>query len=160
MSIYAYIHVGAVVSAYVTVFFLFFSAVGSYRHRKLGTAYAVSMLATSLSGFGIYSFTGGFSIFHALSIVTLVTILSAIRSIVIYKKTREKKYLIAHYFNFAYSFMGLNMAAIAQVMRLGDYSSLTQYFIIMGIAYIATYVFSDWIIQKVIFKRYAHIFGA
>ena len=47
---------------------------GDRRHRGLGLLFLGTMAGVDLSGFGIYEFTGGPSLFHALALLNAVTL--------------------------------------------------------------------------------------
>lgn len=158
-DIFVTLHITGAVSTYLCAFLIFTQRVGSRRHRLFGIGYAVAMLTTALSGFGIYN-SGYPSIFHVFSVITLVTISRGWYAIYQYRQSRETGHLLNHYFNMAYSFMGINLAAIAQLMRAFSYDSLAQYFTILGIAYLATILVANRLIQKIYFKRFANWFRA
>lgn len=134
MSPFAILHVSAVFVSYASAIGIAFAPIGSRSHKLWGRAYAGGMLTTALSGFGMYNF-GGPSMFHIFSIVTITGITLGLRSIWKFSKTRDKKCLAGHYFHMAYSFMGLNMAAAGQALRLYDFGSFDAYLIAMGITF-------------------------
>lgn len=154
---FAAIHIFGVIFAYLCAFLLFAQRVGSARHRIFGMGYAAAMLIAALSGFGIYNW-GHPSIFHVFSVITLVSISRGWYAIYQYRKSKDRNHLLNHYFNMAYSFMGINLAAIAQAMRAFSYNSLAEYFAILGVAYLITIVAANQLIQKVYFQRFAHWF--
>ena len=156
---FATVHMIGAVSAYLTAFFIFTQRVGGKNHRLIGIGYAVAMLTTALSGFGLYNF-GHPSIFHVFSIITIVSVSRGWYAIYQFRSTGEKRHMMNHYFNMAYSFMGLNLAAIAQSMRFFSYSSLVEYFSILGILYLIAITIANRLIQKVYFKRFEPWFQA
>ncbi|TNE61487.1 MAG: DUF2306 domain-containing protein [Alphaproteobacteria bacterium] len=158
MTFFSYLHIASAIMSYLTAFLLFLSPVGARRHRMLGIAYAVSMLSTALSGFGMYN-TGGFSVFHIFSVVTVVTIARGWWAIFAFRRTRDRTYLIHHYFNMAYSFMGLNLAAIAQATRLMDIKSWSDYLATVGVFYLFAVSLSVYLVRKVFYPRFANWFG-
>ena len=155
---FATLHVVGAISAYLTAFLTFTQRVGSRQHRIVGIGYAIAMLTTALSGFGLYNF-GHPSIFHVFSVITVVSISRGWYAIYQYRTTRDKDHLMNHYFNMAYSFMGLNLAAIAQAMRFFTFESLMEYFSVLGVAYLLAITLANRLIQKVYFKRFAGWFG-
>lgn len=157
MSFFAAIHVLGVILAYVCAFLVFSQRAGSARHRIFGIGYAASMLTAAVSGFGLYN-SGHPSIFHVFSIITLISVSRGWYAIHQYRQHKAKHYLLNHYFNMAYSFMGLNLAAIAQAMRAFSYNSLAEYFTILGIAYLIAILFANHLIQRVYFQRFANWF--
>lgn len=156
---FATFHIVGALSAYLTAFLIFTQRVGSRRHRMIGIGYAVAMLTTALSGFGLYNF-GHPSIFHVFSVITVVSISRGWYAIYQYRATRDKNHLMNHYFNMAYSFMGLNLAAIAQAMRFFTFESLLEYFSVLGLAYLLAITLANRLIQKVYFRRFSGWFGA
>ena len=48
---------------------IFFRTKGDRRHKRLGRMFLVAMAGVDLTGFGIYEFTGGFSLFHGLALL-------------------------------------------------------------------------------------------
>ena len=150
---FATLHVIGAISAYVTAFLIFTQRIGGKNHRFIGIGYAVSMLTTAISGFGLYNF-GHPSIFHVFSVITIVSISRGWYAIYQYRADGNKSHLMNHYFNMAYSFMGLNLAAIAQSMRFFSFSSLMEYFSILGILYLIAITIANRLIQKVFFKRF------
>lgn len=156
---FATIHVAGAIGAYLSAFLLFTQKVGSKNHRYVGIGYAVSMLTLALTGLGIYNF-GHPSIFHVFTVITLWSVGQGWFAIARYRKNRDKQHLMDHYFNMAYSFMGLNLAAIAQSMRLFSFSSAMEYFTILGVVYFAAIVLANRLIQKVFFRRFSHWFQA
>ena len=157
-NIFGYLHVAAVIAAYLSAFTLFARRVGTGQHRMVGILYAISMLIVAFSGFAIYK-AGAPSVFHVFSVVTIVTISRGWYAILRYRKSRDRGDLLNHYFNMAYSFMGLNLAAIAQALRLNSYDSWTEYLITVGLAYLVAVTIANRLIQKVFFRRFQHWFG-
>jgi len=156
-DIFATLHVAGVVLAYLCAFLIFTQRVGSQRHRMFGTGYAVAMLTAALSGFGIYN-SGHPSVFHVFSVITIVSISRGWYAIYQYRQSRDSGHLLNHYFNMAYSFMGINLAAIAQLTRAFSYDSAAQYFTILGVAYLIAILIANRLIQKVYFRRFTSWF--
>lgn len=142
------IHIGAVILSYFTGLIVFVKPKGGKNHKNIGKIYAVSMLIGSLVTFGMYSFSGGFNIFHFFAIVTITSVSAGWYSIVKYVKTRKSKWLVKHYFNMAYSFMGLNLAAIAQMSRSLEFDTLMAYFTFTLILYVPAVLIARWLISE------------
>ncbi len=153
-DLFASLHIIGALSAYLFAFLLFTQRVASARHRFFGIGYAVAMLTAALSGFGIYNW-GHPSVFHIFSVITLVSISRGWYAVYQYRWSRDRRHLMNHYFNMAYSFMGINLAAIAQLMRAFSYDSTAQYFTILGVAYLVAITVANRLIQKVYFKRFS-----
>lgn len=152
-DLFSTLHVIGAISAYVTAFVIFTQRVGGRNHRLIGIAYAVAMLTTALSGFGMYNF-GHPSVFHVFSVITTVTISRGWYAIYQYRASGDKSHLMNHYFNMAYSFMGLNLASIAQGMRFFSFTSYMEYFTILGILYLIAITIANRLIQRVYFRRF------
>jgi uncharacterized membrane protein len=81
-------------------------------HRRLGYAYAASMLAVNLTALLIYRVTGGFNAFHAFALISLVGVALGLRHAI----TRRPKgtWLISHYYWMGWSYAGLMAAFVAE----------------------------------------------
>ncbi len=158
-NLFAALHIIGALSAYLFAFLLFTQRVASTRHRIFCIGYAVAMLTAALSGFGIYNW-GHPSVFHVFSVITLVSISRGWYAVHQYRQSRDRGHLMNHYFNMAYSFMGINLAAIAQLMRAFSYDSTAQYLTILGIAYLVAITVANRLIQKVYFQRFSGWFFA
>ncbi len=142
------LHVTAVITSYISAYYVFINPKGGKQHKKIGKIYAVAMLTVALSGFGIYESSGTFSIFHFFSIVTITSITLGWVSIIRYVKTKNPSWLIHHYFNMCYSFMGLNLAALAQAMRGMTFHSLNEYYLTVLVTYLPVILLARWLIRK------------
>jgi len=159
MNAFSYIHIAAATLSYLSAFGIFTRKVGSRQHRMVGTVYAIAMLTTALSGFFIYT-SGKPSVFHVFSAITVLTIARAWWAIVKFRQTRDRAYLRHHYFNMAYSFMGLNLAALAQALRLAPFSGFMEYLTALGVVYLIVITVANRLIQNVFYRRFAPCFGA
>lgn len=140
------IHVSAVILSYITGFIVFVKPKGGKSHKNIGKIYAVSMLIGSLVTFGMYSFSDGLNIFHFFSIITITSVSAGWYSITKYIKTRKSRWLVKHYFNMAYSFMGLNLAAIAQASRGIEFDTSIEYFVFTFVLYVPAVLIARWLI--------------
>ena len=73
------IHITTVTPALPLGAWLLLRAKGTRGHRLLGRVWALLMLVTALTSFGITELTGHFSPIHLLSILTIVSVLRGIR---------------------------------------------------------------------------------
>ncbi|WP_298199023.1 DUF2306 domain-containing protein [Novosphingobium sp.] len=73
------IHIATVTPALPLGAWLLLRAKGTHGHRLLGRVWALLMLVTALTSFGITDLTGHFSPIHLLSILTIVSVLRGIR---------------------------------------------------------------------------------
>jgi len=70
---------------------------GTGLHRKIGYGYAASMTLASVSGLFLHRFNGGFSLFHALSIFTLLNLALGIFTIRRAARTGDRRLIRRHY---------------------------------------------------------------
>lgn len=145
---------GAALAAYLSAFLVFTRRVGSKSHRYIGIGYAVAMLSTAVSGLFIYNW-GHLSVFHVFAVVTIWTIGRGWLAIYRFRKTGNRQHLASHYFNMAYSFMGLNLAALAQALQIFSYDSYMQYLTATGLVYLAAVTLSNRLIRKILYPRFA-----
>lgn len=157
MDVIVALHIAGVVGSYGCAALVFTQPVGSKLHRTFGKGYAVAMLTTAFSGLGIYNW-GHPSVFHVFSLITIWSIGRGVMGIRKYKTSRDRDDLMNHYFNMAYSFMGLNLAAAAQALRVFSYDSFMQYLTAIGIVYLILIMIANQLIQKVIFRRFSNWF--
>lgn len=147
-TIMTIIHVTAVFMSYISAYYVFIHPKGVKEHKILGKVYAISMLTLALSGFGIYESSGTFSIFHFFSILTITSITAGWVAIIRYVKTKKPSLLIHHYFHMCYSFMGLNLAALAQAMRGMTFHSVNEYYLTVLVTYLPAVLLARWLIRK------------
>jgi uncharacterized membrane protein len=115
---------------------IFFFTKGTQRHRMIGFTYVISMTLCLITSFFIYNMFGGFGPFHAMAIVSIVTI-----SIGMYFPLFARsngQWPIHHYFWMSYSYVGLFMALMSHFMGMmpDGWSGLTKGFVAWGIPYI------------------------
>jgi len=84
---------------------------GTRRHRWLGRAYLVSMLALNLSALLIYEVFGRFGAFHWAALVSLVSVLGGYLA----AHRRFAGWKVPHAYFMAGSYVGLVAAAVAEV---------------------------------------------
>lgn len=154
MEITVVLHIAGVIGSYGFAALIFTQPVGSKLHRAFGKGYAAAMLTTAFSGLGIYNW-GHPSVFHVFSLITIWAVGRGLINIWKYKKTRDRSYLMGHYFEMAYSFMGLNLAAVAQGLRVFSYESFMHYLTVMGVIYLILIVLANRLIQKVVYRRFS-----
>ena len=95
---------------------------GTTRHRRLGWAYTVAMVALNGTALFIYRLFGGFGPFHAFAIASLVTVLLGTAAAVRLRRHRRAghleqsaKALEHHYAWMTWSYVGLVAAAVSEV---------------------------------------------
>jgi uncharacterized membrane protein len=77
-SVWLAIHVGTVTPALPLGAYVLFGRKGDRRHRMLGRAWALLMVAGALSSFGLHGLIGHLSPIDLLSVITLVGILRGV----------------------------------------------------------------------------------
>ena len=86
---------------------------GTRHHRTIGHFYFTSMLALNLTALFIYNLFGRFGPFHALAIVSLVTLLGGMIPNI--ARWPRKIWLEFHAIFMLWSYVGLLAAAVAEV---------------------------------------------
>ena len=122
--------------------FVLFNKKGTKQHRKMGYIYCINMVLLNLSGLGIYTF-GGFSIFHAFALISLITLaLGMIPAI--YRK--KDNWQISHFYFMSWSVVGLYAAFWAETgVRFFD---LSQFWWVVLIATLLTTGIGAYVIKK------------
>ena len=103
------IHVAPAVVALVLGPMVFLGRKGTARHRALGGAYVLSMLAVNISALSMYEHSGGVNLFHIFAVVSLGTVAGAMISIWLGS-------VQGHYFFMCWSYFGLAAAGFSQVL--------------------------------------------
>lgn len=82
---------------------------GTSKHKQLGYTYVISMLVCLVTSFRLFNMWGSFGVYHALSIVSFVTLLIALYFPM--KGRHKKDWVENHLLWMGYSYVGLIMAA-------------------------------------------------
>lgn len=144
MSTINIIHTVFSVTALLAGGFIFFNAKGTRRHVKAGWLYVASMLILLFTSFFIFDLFGGFGVYHALSIVSLVTMGLGIYFPLVARSNAG--WLIQHYMWMSYSYVGLVMAGGPHLFALvPDWPSWLRIFLFWGLPYILG---SFWIFRN------------
>ena len=94
---------------------------GDSRHKIAGYVYVLSMGTTNVSALLIYDLTKSFNLFHFFAVFSLVVLAFAFVAIRKFIVSGSAKYLHMHAHTMVWSWFGLVMAAIAEVVtRLFD----------------------------------------
>src|SRR5712664_1043062 len=88
---------------------------GTPLHRTIGAGFVAAMVILNVSSLAIYRLTGHFEPFHGLALLSLATLARGI----VPALRRRPGWLMAHYWNMAWSYVALLAAASSEiVMRL------------------------------------------
>lgn len=157
MEVSVFLHIAGAIASYLFAGLVFTQTVGSKKHRMFGIGYAAAMLTTAIAGLFIYNW-GHPSVFHVFSVITIWSISRGLIGIYRYRQTHDRSDLMNHYFNMAYSFMGLNLAAVGQLMRVFSFGSFMEYITALGVVYLVLVMIANRLIQKVYFQRFQRWF--
>jgi uncharacterized membrane protein len=113
MSNLGWVHVFAALVALATGAFVIVGRKGTAIHRRVGWAYAVSMIVLNVTALAIYRLTRFFGPFHVAAVVSLATLIAGI--IPAWRRKPAATWLDRHYFFMTYSYLGLAAATVAEV---------------------------------------------
>lgn len=124
MSPLGAIHTATAVAALVLgAVVLIMSPKGTRRHRQLGWAYVISMVALNGTALFIYRLFRVFGPFHVAAIFSLVTVLLGVAAGIGARQRRlgnrrrpQTDFVAHHYFWMTYSYVGLVAAAVAEAV--------------------------------------------
>jgi uncharacterized membrane protein len=85
---------------------------GTPLHRTIGAGYVAAMVILNVSSLAIYRLTGHFEPFHALALFSLATVVRGM----VPALRRRPGWLMAHYWNMAWSYLGLLAAACSEIV--------------------------------------------
>lgn len=88
---------------------------GTRTHTYGGYIYLLSMAVLNGTALIKYDLTGGFNMFHAAAIGSVITITGGIAAAVIYRFTRKRKAIAVHGELMIWSYFGLFAALIAEI---------------------------------------------
>ena len=89
---------------------------GTRNHVLGGYVYVVSMLLLNGTALAKYDLTGGFNMFHASAIASLLTLAGAYAAAILYRRTRDRRAIAAHGHLMIWSCFGLFAALVAEVV--------------------------------------------
>ena len=113
------VHVVAAIVAILAGAFVFLLSKGTRVHRRIACVYVAAMILTtsvvvfvpaSVLPFG----RSGFGFFHLFILVGLVSSLLGLFGLLMWRRTRERRWLRMHQIRFSFSYAGLLMAGISQ----------------------------------------------
>lgn len=113
------LHIASIIFAMVLGAWVLIVHKGDRRHRRMGRAYAISMLLVNATDFGIYRLFGGFGPFHVAAVISLLTLLAGMRPVLLRKRSTE--WYNTHMIFMYWSVLGLYAAFASEVLvRLPD----------------------------------------
>jgi uncharacterized membrane protein len=89
---------------------------GTRIHVSSGYAYLVSMALLNGTALAKYDLTGGFNMFHAAALASLLTLGGGFGAAMVYRKTRDRRAIAAHGHLMIWSYFGLFAALVAEVV--------------------------------------------
>ncbi|MBU6267347.1 MAG: DUF2306 domain-containing protein [Sphingomonadales bacterium] len=99
------LHVITVAPALPLGVWLFATTKGDATHRLLGRVWAVLILVTAVTSFGIHQITGHLSVIHILSVITIVSVVRGVLA-------ARKGNIVAHRSNMIGAFTGITIAGL------------------------------------------------
>jgi uncharacterized membrane protein len=105
-------HFAAAVAALVLGAMVLAAPKGTAFHRTIGAGYVVAMVILGVSALAIYRLTGRFQPFHALALLSLATIARGMVPVL----RRRPGWLMAHYWNMAWSYVAPLAAACSEIV--------------------------------------------
>ena len=110
MNAVAAIHIISAVVALAMGALVFLLPKGTRRHRLIGRAYVVAMLALNLTALMIFRLFGTFGPFHVAALLSLATVVPAFLTAYL----RRPGWLHRHYFLMSFSYVGLLAATASE----------------------------------------------
>lgn len=108
------IHLVASVAALIAGTLVLLATKGTELHRKVGYAYAISMVVLIVTAFMIYRLFGRYGLFHIAAAVSAITLVGGMLPVIL---RRPRNNWLGYHFSFMYwSVMGLYAAFIAELI--------------------------------------------
>ncbi|HEX8907033.1 MAG TPA: DUF2306 domain-containing protein [Longimicrobiaceae bacterium] len=112
MSPLGWLHLAAALAALAAGAWVLLRPKGTALHRRVGWAYAASMLLLNGTALLIYRLTRVFGPFHVAALVSLATLVAGV--VPAWRRRPPGAWVERHYFFMAYSYLGLVAAAFAE----------------------------------------------
>lgn len=112
-------HLYAAILALATGPVVFMRRKGDLAHKLIGMVYVIAMYVATISALSLYDLTGAWNFFHYAAIASLLTLTAGFVAILIYGANRARWALDLHLQMMPWSYLGLALAAIAEVATRG-----------------------------------------
>ena len=113
MSTLGWLHTASALAALASGAAVLLRRKGTRAHRRLGWAYAASMLVLNGTALLIYRLSGGFGPFHVAALMSLGSLVCGVVPAV--RRRPAEKWVERHYYWMTYSYVGLLAAAASEV---------------------------------------------
>lgn len=154
MTAVGLVHGFGAFAAVLTGTAMMLSPKGTRRHRLCGMVYIPLMIAVNATALGLFKLTGGINVFHVLALVNLTSTLFGVRALLMWRRTRSPDWLKAHQIHLAYSYLGLMMAFVSELLlnpRFGLFDGFRHYaafWISVGLLNIPLFWFGSRLIRR------------
>jgi uncharacterized membrane protein len=135
-------HTITAIMAMVLGLVVVFRKKGTLSHKRLGYAYVIAMILLNGTAFFIVNF-GGFSIFHAFAIISLLTVLAGVIPAI----RKSKNWYVKHYYFMSWSVVGLYCAFWSEV-GTRFVGNMKQFWWMVALATLLTVFIGSRIINK------------
>lgn len=116
---------------------------GTKKHKNIGYLYVFSMIVCLITSFGLFNLWNGFGVYHALSIVSFLTLAIALYFPIAGRN--NKKWAELHLLWMGYSYIGLVMAAGSHLFSVfREWPSLLR----IGLFWVLPYVLGTYFIFR------------
>jgi uncharacterized membrane protein len=123
-------HFASAIAALVLGAMVLGASKGTVFHRTIGAGFVAAMVILNVSSLAIYRLTGHFEPFHGLALLSLATLARGI----VPALRRRPGWLMAHYWNMAWSYVALLAAASSEiVVRLPRAGTFTSPWHVVGV---------------------------
>lgn len=113
MSPLGWFHTATAVAALASGAAVLIRRKGTRWHRRAGWTYVVSMILLNVTALMIYRLFGYFGPFHFAAVASLLTVLAG--TVIVVRRRPRGKWIEAHFYWMAFSYVGLVAAAFAEV---------------------------------------------
>lgn len=139
------VHLTAALLAMVFGTLTFYTNKGSRRHRQIGYAYVVAMVAVNITAFQIYVLFGKFGPFHGAAVWSSLSIMAGMVPVLL-KRPGNGKWLRLHYYFMNWSVVGLYAAFWAET--LVRFFPMRQFWPVVVVATLGTTVLGGILIRR------------